>query len=103
MPRVLSDAMVSTSPDTRLTLATTPVQAAGRVVRLVSGMRRDVADDDIRVAALGVQVGVGVVFGDAPQAVLLVPVGRPPRVVPQEAGDPRGVRGRGQDAHARLT
>ena len=36
MPRVLSDAMVSSSPDTHLTLATTPVQAAGRVVRLAS-------------------------------------------------------------------
>src|SRR5205823_14948729 len=30
MPRVLSDAMVTNSPDTHLTLATTPVQAAGR-------------------------------------------------------------------------
>ena len=47
MPRVLSDAMVSGSPDTHLTLATTPVQAAGRVVRLASGMRRDVADSPL--------------------------------------------------------
>ena len=30
MPRVLSDAMVSSSPDAHLTLATIPVQAAGR-------------------------------------------------------------------------
>src|SRR5690349_4578823 len=33
MPRVLSDAIVSSSPDTHLTLATTPVQAAGRIAR----------------------------------------------------------------------
>jgi hypothetical protein len=36
MPRVLSDAMVSGSPGTPLTLATTLVQAARRFVRLVS-------------------------------------------------------------------
>ena len=50
-----------------------------------SGVRRDVADHGIRVAALGVQVGVGVVFGHAPQAVLLVPVNGPPQMVRQEA------------------
>ena len=44
-------------------------------------MRRDVAHHGIRVAAFGVEVGVGVVFRDAPQAVLLVPLGGPPRVV----------------------
>src|SRR6266568_2018779 len=103
MPRVFSDAIVSSSPNTRLTLTNTPVQAAGRVVCLTSGMLRDVADHGIRVAALGVQVGVGVVFGNAPQAVILVPVNGPPRLVGQEAGDSRGVRGRGQDGHARLT
>ena len=37
-------------------------------------MRRHVADHGIRVAALGVQIGVRVVFGHAPQAVLLVPI-----------------------------
>src|SRR6266566_1869969 len=103
MPRVLSDAMVSSSPDTHLTLATTPVRAAGRVARLASGMRRDVADHGVRVAALGVQVGVGVVFRDAPEAVLLVPPSGPPQMVRQEEGDPRGVRGRWQDGRARLT
>ena len=32
----------------------------------LSGVRRDVADHGVRVAAFGVEVGVGVVFGDAP-------------------------------------
>ena len=61
-----------------------------------SGMRLDVAKHGVRVVAFGIQVGVGVVFGDAPQAMLLVPVGGPPRVIREEAGDPRGVRGRGR-------
>src|SRR5207253_2605725 len=36
MPRVLSDATVSSSPDTHLTLATTPIPGAGRTVTRVS-------------------------------------------------------------------
>jgi hypothetical protein len=47
----------------------------------VSRVRHDVADHGVRVAALRVKVGVGVILGDAPQAVLLVPIGRPLRVV----------------------
>ncbi len=47
----------------------------------VSRVRHDVADHGVRVAPLRVQVGVEVVLGDAPQAVLLVPIGRPLRVV----------------------
>ena len=39
-----------------------------------------VAHHGVRVAAFGVEIGVGVVFRDAPQAVLLVPPGGPPRV-----------------------
>src|ERR1019366_1415293 len=54
----------------------------------VSGMGGDVADHGVGVAAFGVEVGVGVVFGDAPHAVLLVPVGRPTLVVLEEADDP---------------
>jgi hypothetical protein len=42
--------------------------------RGASGVRQDVADPGVRVAALGVQVGVRVVLRDAPQAILLVPV-----------------------------
>ena len=38
----------------------------------VSGVRPDVADHGVRVPAFGVQVRVGVVFRDKPQAVLLV-------------------------------
>ena len=60
-----------------------------------SGVRRDVADHGVRVAALGVQIGIRVVLRDAPQAILFVPVNGPPQMVLQEAGDPRGVRGRG--------
>jgi hypothetical protein len=39
-----------------------------------SGVGGDVARHSVRVAALGVQVGVRVVLRDAPQAILLVPV-----------------------------
>jgi hypothetical protein len=63
-----------------------------------SGMRGHVLDDRVGVAARGVQVGVGVVLGDAPQSVPLVPVGRPRHTgvvrrwdsAPQ--GAPRGCR-----------
>src|SRR6185312_7430639 len=71
-----------------------PKTAAG-----VSSVSHDVADHGVRVAALGIKVGVGVIFSDAPEAVLLVPVNRPPWLVREEAGDPRGVRGRGQEGH----
>lgn len=44
----------------------------------LSGVCRDVVHHGVRVAAFGVEVGVGVVFCDAPQAVLLtVPVAAP--------------------------
>ena len=50
-----------------------------------------VADHDAGIRARGVQAGVGVVFGDAPQAPVLVPERGPGRVLTQEAGDPGGI------------
>ena len=57
--------------------------AAGPVAG-VSGVRGDVADDRVGVAAFGVQIGVGVVFGGAPDPVFLVPEDGPSRVVVKE-------------------
>ena len=62
----------------------------------VSGVGGDVADHRVQVPAFGVEGGVGVVFGDAPHAVPLVPDGGPARVVVQEAGEPAGVGGCGR-------
>lgn len=60
---------------------------------------RDVAYDGAGVAVPGVQVGVRVVFGDAPHALPFVSEGRPARVFVPEAGAPRGVLGGGQASH----
>ena len=60
---------------------------------------RDVAYDGAGVAVPGVQVGVRVVFGDAPHALPFAPEGRPARVFVPEAGAPRGVLGGGQAGH----
>jgi hypothetical protein len=46
----------------------------------------------VRVPAFGVQVGVGVVFGDAPHAVSLVRESGPALVAGEEASDPRLLR-----------
>jgi hypothetical protein len=43
-----------------------------------------------KTAALGVEIGVRVVFRHAPQAVFLVPVDRPPWLVRQEAAKSDG-------------
>ena len=43
----------------------------------VSGMGSDVGEHGVRVVAFGVEIGVGIVFGDAPDAETLVPEGRP--------------------------
>jgi hypothetical protein len=53
-------------------------------------MSHDVTDHRVRVAALGVQIGVGIIFRDAPEPVLLVLPSRPPQMLRQQAGDPRG-------------
>ena len=61
----------------------------------VSGVHADVPDHHVRVPAFGVQVGVGIVLGHAPQPIFLVPIRRPGQVIVQERGDPRGgIRGR---------
>ena len=62
-------------------------------------MCHDVADHLIHVSALREQIGVGVVFRDAPHAVALVPECGPPRVLLQDGGQPRGVLGPGQAGH----
>ena len=66
-------------------------------------MSHDVADHGVRVAAFGVEIGVGVVFCHAPQAVFLVPLDRPSWLVLEETGDPCGIAGRWEDGHAYLT
>jgi len=40
-------------------------------------MGSDVGEHGVRVVAFGVEIGVGIVFGDAPDAETLVPEGRP--------------------------
>ena len=55
-----------------------------------------VADHNVGVCAGGVQAGVGVVFGDAPQGPVLVPERGPGRVLTQEAGDPAASPGQGR-------
>lgn len=67
-----------------------------------SGVGSDVADHDVRVAAFDVEVRVGVVFCNPPHAVPLVPGGGPAKMVLEEADDPRGFLGRGQDRHTFL-
>ncbi len=76
--------------------------AAASCVRLAggSGVRGDVSHDRGWVGALGVQVGVGIVFGGTPQVVLRVPEQRPPLVLAQETGHPHDVVGRRQVSHA---
>ncbi len=56
----------------------------------------------VQVLAFLVEVGIGIVFCDAPHAVLLVPEGRPARMFLQETSHPRGFLGRGEASHARL-
>jgi hypothetical protein len=70
-----------------------------RSISTVSDMCGDVADHGVRVSAFNVEVGIWVVFGDAPDAVFLVPVSGPPQMLSQEAGDPRSVRRWRQDGH----
>ena len=57
------------------------IPATGAELPVNDRMFGDVADHGVHVAAFGVQVGVGVVFGDAPDAEPLVPASRPLRVV----------------------
>src|SRR5580704_9669077 len=64
-----------------------------------SGMRHHVADHLVHVPALRVEVGVWVVFRDAPHAVALVPECGPPRVLLQDGGKPHGFLGPGQAGH----
>jgi hypothetical protein len=59
-------------------------------------VRGDVSHDRGCVGALGVQVGVGVVFGGTPQVVLRVLEQRPPLVLAQETGHPHDVVGAGR-------
>lgn len=66
-------------------------------------MRGDVPDHGVGGAALDVEVRVGVVFGDPPHAISLVPAGGQLKVVLEEVGDPRGFLGRGQDDHEPVT
>jgi hypothetical protein len=54
----------------------------------------------VAASGLGVQVGVGIVFGGTPQVVLRVPEQRSPLVLAQETGHPHHVVGRGQVSHA---
>jgi hypothetical protein len=76
--------------------------AAASCMRLAngSGVRGDVSHDRGCVGALGVQVGVGIVFGGTPQVVLRIPEQRPPLVLAQETGHPHDVVGRRQVSHA---
>ena len=60
--------------------------SSGREVTDISGMRAHVLDDGVGVSCLGVQVGVRVVFGRAPEPVTLVPDG-PAGMISEEAGD----------------
>jgi hypothetical protein len=62
----------------------------------VSGVCGHVPDHRIRLQALGVQVGVGVVLSDAPNAVPLVPERRPGGIHGKECGDTRGGTGVGR-------
>jgi hypothetical protein len=65
----------------------------------LTGVRCHVAEYLGDVCAFGVQGRVGVVFGDAPDAVALIPEGGPPRVLLEEAGELRGCAGRGEGGH----
>lgn len=65
----------------------------------VSVVGRDVADYGVDVLAFGVKVGVGVVIGGTPDAVLLVPEHGPAVMLLQETGYPPSVLGRGQAGH----
>jgi DNA-binding MarR family transcriptional regulator len=79
------------------------IPATGAGLPVNDRMFGDVADHGVHVAAFGVQVGAGVVFGDAPDAEPLVPAGGPLRVVREATADPFGISGRRQDGHAHLT
>lgn len=68
------------------------------------GVGPDVGDDGGGVAAFGVQVRAGVVFGDTPHAVALIPERRPARMLAQDAQDaqdPAGCPGGRQDGRRR--
>jgi hypothetical protein len=56
----------------------------------------EVPDHCVGVGGFSVQVGVGIVFGDAPHPVALVPEGGPAGVAVEEARDLRGMAGRGE-------
>lgn len=64
-----------------------------------SGVRCHVVEHFGGVGAFCVQGRVGIVFGDAPDAVLFVPEGGPPWVLLEEAGDLRGSAGCGEAGH----
>jgi hypothetical protein len=70
--------------------------AVSQRVAGVSGVGGHVSDYHVRLGALGIQVGVGVVLGDTPYAEALVPERRPGQVLGQERGDPRGGIGVGR-------
>ena len=59
-------------------------------------MRAHVLDDGVGIPGFGVQVGVRVVFGRAPEPVTLVPEDGPAGVIAEEAGDAGGLGGRGE-------
>jgi hypothetical protein len=63
-------------------------------------VRGDVLDNGGRVGALGIQVGVGIVFGGAPEVVFRVPEHRPLLVLTQDVGEQRGVFGCELVSHA---
>ena len=70
MPRVLSDAMVSSSPDTHLTLAITPVHAAGCT-------RTGLDLQQAEAGAVGVEVRIDQAGDDRTAAAVNDPVARP--------------------------